>query len=193
MEVKGDADEVNKTVEGKEEPYTSFVGFGDEFDYAEVVFNEKGTCTFTIDTWGTAKASAKLTVYKLTLKKGKWSKKAVGSIKVRNANDVTDGYASGSGSKSGIKIDAATGDDVKYYVGVQSIDAKKGKEVYYNVSAEFTGSNEAALAMPETDSLGISDALSFGGYDADALASASASSLAEPDGKSDWLNIASLA
>ena len=187
-----DAVEVNKTV--GETTYNSFVGFGDEFDYAEVVFNDTGTCTFELQTWGTAKASSKLTVYKLTLKNGKWTKKAVGSLKVRNTSDVIDGYASGSGSKPGIKIDAATSDNVKYYVSMQSVDAKKGKEVYYNVSAAFTGSNEAALAMPETDSLAMTDDLSFGQYaDVDTLASASASTLADLDDKASWMNFASLA
>ena len=48
--------------------------------------------------------------------------------------------------------------------------------------------------MPETsDELAMSDALSFGQYDADVLADASASSLAELDANSGWLNIASLA
>jgi len=58
------------------------------------------------------------------------------------------------------------------------------------------GSTSDALDMPETafaDSLNLADALSFGGYDAEVLADASASSLAELDGKSSWLNIASLA
>ena len=47
-----------------------------------------------------------------------------------------------------------------------------------------------SLAM--TDSLNLTDASSFGGYDTDALADASASSLSELDDKAGWLNIASL-
>ena len=50
-----------------------------------------------------------------------------------------------------------------------------------------------AFDMPETDSLGISDAMSFGPFDADVLADASVSALAELDDKTGWLNIASLA
>ena len=46
--------------------------------------------------------------------------------------------------------------------------------------------------MPETDSPGISDALSLGGYDAGALADASASSLAGLDDKSAWQSLAYL-
>ena len=46
-----------------------------------------------------------------------------------------------------------------------------------------TASEAASLAMPETDSFGMTDALNFGQYaDADALANASASSLADLDG-----------
>ena len=77
---------------------------------------------------------------------------------------------------------------------MQSVGATKGASVYYNVWATMTPLPEAsALAMPETDNLGISDALSFGQYDADVLADASASSLVELDDKSNWQNIASLA
>ena len=68
----------------------------------------------------------------------------------------------------------------------------KGR-VYYNVTANLNPSAASPLSMPETDSLGISDALSFGGYDADVLADASASALADLDDKIGWMNIASLA
>jgi hypothetical protein len=84
-------------------------------------------------------------------------------------------------------------------------DAKKGN-VYYNVTATIFSVNDAtdtadALAMPETDSLNaladsslnLTDALSFGSYDTDALANTSASALADLDDKSGWLDIASLA
>ena len=152
MEFLGENDNVDAGRTVGETIYGNFVGFGDEYDYAEIVFTDTGTCTFELETWGTAKASAKLTVYKLTLKNGKWSKRSIGSIKVRNSNDAADGYASGSDSKSGIKIDAVTGDNVRYYVGVQSIDAKKGKEVYYNVFATLSGtSSGSALAMPDQE------------------------------------------
>ena len=43
--------------------------------------------------------------------------------------------------------------------------------------------------MPETDTLGISDALSFGSYDTDALADASASDLTELDDKTGWMSL----
>lgn len=75
-------------------------------------------------------------------------------------------------------------------------DTKKGN-VYYNVTADVKSVKDtygAALAMPESDSLGISDALTFGNCDTDALADLSAvSSPAELDDKSGWLNINMLA
>ena len=82
-----------------------------------------------------------------------------------------------------------------------STNAKKGSAAYYNVDVvnvsgqnpPLSASEASSLAMPETDSLGISDALSFGQYDTDVLADASTSALAELDDKSAWLNIASLA
>ena len=50
----------------------------------------------------------------------------------------------------------------------------------------------SSLALQETsDSLGISDSLSFGGYDADVLTNASA--LAELDDKSAWQDLVRLA
>ena len=99
-------------------------------------------------------------------------------------------------------------ENVTYYVSVKATNTKKMPSVYYNVSYAVvsekapapalampeTDSVASALAMPETsDNLGISDALSFGGYHADVIADASASALAELDDKSGWMNIASLA
>ena len=69
----------------------------------------------------------------------------------------------------------------------KSTAASNKGNVFYNVTATLTPQNASSLAMPETsDSLGISDALSFGGYDADTLASASASALADLDDKAAW-------
>ena len=70
----------NDDVEVMKESFNSFVGFGDEYDYAEIRFEETGDCTFTVDTWGTEKASAKFTVYQLTFKKGKWTKKSLATL-----------------------------------------------------------------------------------------------------------------
>ena len=89
-----------------------------------------------------------------------------------------------------------------YYISMtaKSTKANDKGSVFYNVTSNAVLSEcvSSALAMPEmelasSDSLGISDALSFGGYDTDALADASASALADLDDKTGWLNIASLA
>ena len=67
--------------------------------------------------------------------------------------------------------------------------------VFYNVTATLTPQNASSLTMPETASaasaLSMPDTLSFGSCDMADLASAS--SLAELNDKSAWLNIASLA
>lgn len=158
-----------------ETTYRSFVGFGDEYDYAEIVFNGAGKCVFTVDTWGTEKASAKFTLYKLTFKSGKWTKKSLATLTLKNTKGAVDGYASASDGRT-VEIEKKTDDATRYFVSMQSVDAKKGKEVYYNISAGMpSGSSDSALAMPETDvpadSLAMPDSLSFGQYDtADALA-----------------------
>ena len=73
---------------------------------------------------------------------------------------------------------------------MESTNAKKGGSAYYDVTVGILGgSSEAALSMPENDTLGISDALSLGRYDADVLADASASALADLDSKSAWQNL----
>ena len=91
----------------------------------------------------------------------------------------------------------------QFFLGVTSTNAKKGSAAYYNVDvvnlsgqtpAPSSASEGASLTMPETpDSLGMTDSLSFVSLDSDALADTSASSLAELDDKSGWMNIASLA
>ena len=75
-----------------------------------------------------------------------------------------------------------------------STNAKKGSAAYYNVDViSISDQTSAALSNSEASSLGISDALSFDGYDADVIANASASALADMDDKTGWQSIASLA
>ena len=143
-----DAIEVSK--EYNDKTYTSFVGLGDQYDYAEVVLNGTGNLTLSLDTYGTTKSTAKVTLYKLTLgSKGTWSKSTVGKV----LSVKTDGtYGLGSDSKT-YAIKAATSDTVRYFVGIQSVDAAKGKEMYYNLSASFDGASSSALDMPQDDLL----------------------------------------
>ena len=80
-----------------------------------------------------------------------------------------------------------------YYFSMESTNADKGGDAYYSVYVNsFNGASREydALTMPEADDPSIADSLSLGKYDADALADASAASLAELDGKSAWQNLA---
>jgi len=82
----------------------------------------------------------------------------------------------------------------EYYVSVTAKNTKANEKggAFYNVTATFNASGSAAssLAMPEiSDSLAITDALGFASLDSDALASASASSLAELDDKTGWQSL----
>ena len=160
--------------------YDNFVGFGDEWDYAEIELTSPGTCTFTVDAYseGTVEKASpglKFTVYSLTrVVKGEtvtWKQKTLTSQTIA----VKDQYVSGEPVKKTLEIKEATSDDVKYFVSMQSTGAKKGAEVFYNVTLGLTPPPDAsALAMPETDShadsLGMTDALSLGQYDTDVLA-----------------------
>ena len=177
--------------------YGSFVGFGDEWDYAEVVLNCTGNITLSLEIYGTTNTTSELVLYKLAQNfDGIWEKSSVGSLSVKT--DATVGVGCGS---QVVKVKEASSSMVKYFVGVQVDNAMKDRGVYYNAYATLEDMPSASLSMPETDnldafadsSLNLTDSLSFGPYDTDALADASAASLATLDDKSGWLNIASLA
>ena len=82
---------------------------------------------------------------------------------------------------------------------VCQVVAKKGSEAYYYMDvvrvsgqdlAPLSASEASSLAMPGTsDALTMTDALSFGSYDTDVLADASASALADLDDKAGWMNL----
>ena len=143
---------------------------------------------------GSALPNLKFTVYSLTRvvngTKVTWKQKTLLASQTITI-DKSIGYVNDSPVRKEVKIEKETSDDVKYFVSVQSVGAAKGASVYYNVKATMTPLPPAsALAMPETDDLNLTDALSFGQYaaDADALADASASSLSDLDGISAWQN-----
>lgn len=142
--------------EAGETTYNCFVGYGDEYDYAEIVFDDAGSCTFTVDTWGTAEAGSKFTVYKLTKKtNGVWTKKSLGAITLKNTSDDPSGQYGVDSDEKTVEIKEKTGDATRYFVCMQTSNntAKKG-EVYYNVTAAMPSvTNDSALAMPETDAL----------------------------------------
>ena len=63
------------------EAFNSFIGYGDTVDYAQVEFKDAGVCNFTVDSRGTAKGTAKFTLYKLTQKSnGVWTTNPPGRI-----------------------------------------------------------------------------------------------------------------
>ena len=106
--------------------------------------------------------------------------------------------ATGVTLKKDVKL-TATNDDLRYFVSMQATDTKKSPGVYYNVMSFPTAVSEAAaLALPETDSLGISDALSFGQTAATEMIANGATfglpdDAAKLDDKSAWQDIAKLA
>ena len=161
--------------------YTNFVGSGDDSDVVRIQANDGMKLSLKV----TATDAVSLVIYGLQ-KNG--TLKALKTVKSKNnVVELVDFE---------LKVKSAPGGE--FYVGVIAANAKKGSAAYYNVdvvsvSGQNSGPSSAsvasALAMPETDSLGISDALSFGGYDANVLADASASSLAGLDDKSGWMSL----
>jgi len=153
--------------------YSNFVGHNDKVDFARVnVASGTAEVEFkVVETTG----NATLAVYRLDGTK----------LKKLDTAKITVG-----GSNTTRKLSLKAGNE--YFLSMTAKDAKKGN-VYYNVSADVKLLDDAsgtALAMPESDSLGISDALTFGNCDTDALADLSAvSSPAELDDKSAWLSL----
>jgi len=175
--------------------YENFVGYGDPADYAKITLSSDGNLSFDLKATG----NATFVVYKKGEKNGKKTLDVIQKTKLtlkKGETDIEKSTALLTGLKAG-----------DYYVSMtaKSTKANASGSVFYNVTATLTPQNPSSLAMPETDSaasslampeadsLGISDALSFGGFNADVLADASASALADLDDKSGWLNIASLA
>ena len=160
--------------------YENFVGYQDAADYAKIVLTSDGSLRFALKATG----DATFTVYR----KG-WDKKGKATLDVLQTTKLTV-------AKDKDIVETAT--DVltglttgEYYVSMtaKSTKANASGSVFYSVMATLDPS-ASALAMPETsDSLDMTDSLSFGGYDADVLADASASSLAELNDQSAWRNL----
>ena len=193
LEKEGSGFEAMVKVDGNNVAFHNFVGFGDEYDYAEIRLSSAGTLAFSVDAFSkcsvkNASQNLKLTVYSLTRvvrgEKVTWTQKSLASGTITVDKKV--GHVEDAPLKKAVAVKEATSDVVKYFVSVQSVGSKNGAEVFYNVTATFTpeAAEGAALTMPETDSLAMTDDLSFGQYAAeqDALGGVSASSLAELDG-----------
>jgi len=172
--VKLDSDPVEDT------NYENFVGYGDPADYAKIELTTSGDLYFKLKATG----NATFTVYEKTQdKKGNDMLKAVQTTKLTLAKGKTTVEAT-----TDLIADLAAGE---YYVSMTAKNTKANASgsVFYNVTANLNPSVASPLSMPEADSLGISDALSLGGYDVDVLADASASALADLDDKSGWQSL----
>jgi len=169
--------------------WNNFVGYDDEADYTKFHVAGAGTASFSV----VSTDAAKFVIYQLAFdKKGNVTgTKAIQTVTLKQ-NKTTGKYEMPANTKPCEFKEA--GD---YYLSVQSTNATKGGNAYYNVTLLDTNIAPVvtdALAMPETsDALAMTDSLSFGQYDADALTDASISAIADLDGKSAWQNIAPLA
>ena len=169
--------------------WSNFVGYGDAADYAKITLSSAANLSFSL----TAADAAKFVIYKLVegtgKKSGTFTLKSLQSTKLKKSKGASIYTAD---------TKALALDEGEYFISMESTNSKKGGAAYYKVelnttncaglpTAVLAAHDADALAMPETDSLGISDALSFGGYDADALADVS--SFNDLNGQSDWLNL----
>lgn len=172
---------------GVETKYHNFVGFGDTVDYKQIYVAEAGSALFGVMATGMANL-------------------VICVLDNRNREVSSRTYKLVQNQDAGLYEVAANAKAYEfrsegyYYIKVEATDTKKEPEVYYNVMVADTDIPATADALDMPDFSGIAesgpdltDALSFGRYDADALAEVSASSLAEPADKSPWLNIATLA
>ena len=163
--------------------YGGFVCFGDEIDYAKLSLSGTADVTFSLS----ATNDATLEIVKVTQSGTKYTQKSVKTAKYKAGSDAATA-----------KVHLEVKDNVSYYVSVKATNVKKTSvdpRTYYDVSYEVVPKDGAALAMPETsDALAMTDSLSFGQYaDADVLANASASTLADFDGISAMQNLTTLA
>ena len=161
--------------------YSNFVGFGDEFDYAEFSVTESGMYNFNLKSTG----KAKLVVYSVTESKGKLKSKALLTVNAKAAGATP--------STKAISLEAGT----KYFVSVQATDAKKGAEVNYDVQLALQGNSfSSALDMPEA---AVADTFKqddlFVSQTVDAIADAAAFNAESQliDEKQSWQSIAALA
>ena len=165
----------------KADGYRNYVGYGDKTDYAKVNLRSEGSLYFKVKATG----DATFTVYRKGQdKKGNDTLEAIQTTKLKldKGASVVDKFTDAIS-------DLAAGE---YYISMTATNTSNNAKgsVFYNVAATFEPSDMASLAMPETsDSLAMTDSLSFGTFDTDVIASATSSSLAELDDKSVWQNL----
>lgn len=169
------------TFKGKN--YTGFVGHNDATDFVKLNVSKAGTASFKVE----ATDAAKVEIWSFDSDMLKM--KSLQSTALKKTEVVGGVQMYGIDTKAYNFKEAG-----EYYLAITSTNAKTGGNAFYNVTlldSDIVDDMPAvsALAMPEMDTLGISDALSFGQYGADA----SASALAELDDKSAWQSLAKLA
>ena len=169
-----DGDAAVEYKDAEDHVYTNFVGTGDDSDVVRIQANAGMKISLKV----TATDAVSLVVYGLQ-KNG--TLKALKTVKSKN----------NVASLNDFELKAKSAPGGEFFLGVTSTNAKKGSAAYYKLDVvSVSGQDTSALSMPETsDALSISDALSFGQYDTDVLADASASSLAELDNKLGWENM----
>ena len=142
------------------EAYGNFVGYGDAVDYAKIVLTSKGSLSFKIS----ALSDVTFEIWQKGVdKKGK---AVLTSLQKKTSVTVKDYTAGASATTAALTLDAG-----EYYVSVTAKNTKANEKggAFYNVTATFNASGSAAssLAMPETDNLAITDALSFASLNTD--------------------------
>ena len=179
--------------------WNNFVGYGDAADYAKITLSSAANLSFTL----TAADAAKFVICKLVegtgRKSGTFTLKSLQSTKLKKSKAASIYTAD---------TKALALDEGEYFISMESTNSKKGGAAYYKVelntancarlpTAVLAAHDADALAMPEASAmdaladsnLNLMDAMSFGQYDTDALADASAFSLADLDNKTRWQSL----
>lgn len=178
-----------------------WVGYCDEVDYYRFSLSSDSVLSFYVD----ASDAVKFSVCQLNSKNGVYSLKSLQTTKLAK-NKVEkykeDGewyyeYPDWAYSATTGKLSLKAG---SYYISVLSTNAAKGGDADYQVylntekcilpqADSFLDGLDAPQTAPAADVLSIADSLSSARYDADALADASAASLAGIDDKSAWQSL----
>ena len=164
--------------------YGGFVGFGDELDFAKITLTQSAGVTFTLSATG----DATLEILQLTMKNGKYTKKSLQTVKFKAGEDKVT-------SKKPVTLEVKDG--VSYYVSIKATNTKKtavDPRTYYNVSYVVETKDACGLAMTEaSDTLNLTDAMSFAPPDSDLLANASAFDNLASAADLAWQTVAKLA
>ena len=161
--------------------WRNFAGFGDATDFRGIRLTADATLSFSIK----ATDATKFTVWQLIEKEDKkgnvtYTQKSLQATVLKKDK----GAEFFTAETKALSLAAGT-----YFVSMESTNAAKGGSAHYNIEiASFSQSGSDA------DALAMTDALSFGGYDVDILADASAfDKLASFDDVSGWQTAAKLA